>query len=168
MGVVKQMMMEMEEARWEAADVNFHCPRCEKTVDGHTELPIVYDEGGQEHLPISIQCALCDDVYDAWVKTDWTTCDIQLEEYPKVTVKAQPARGYSSDYDDYEQDYYEWLEQQERPHREVFRTFCQTLDNVEELCSLGLMEKQSHMLRRMLLAQSITAMEVFFSDTLIR
>jgi len=79
MGVVKQMMMEMEEARWEAADVNFHCPRCEKTVDGHTELPIVYDEGGQEHLPISIQCALCDDVYDAWVKTDWNTCDIQLD-----------------------------------------------------------------------------------------
>lgn len=167
MGFVKNMMIEMEEAEWEEADVNFRCPHCKKAVDGLTELPIVYDNGDQHHFPISIQCTVCGNHYDGWVETDWDACKIELDEYPKVSVKAEPARGYFNDYDDYDSDYYEWLEQQERPHREVFRTLCQTLNSIEELCNLEVDKQQSQMLRRMLLAQSITAMEVFLSDTLI-
>lgn len=167
MGMAKKMWMEMEEAQWEEADVNFRCPHCKKVVDGATEIPIVYDNGDHHHFPISIRCTECDTNYDAWVSTDWDTCEVELDGYPKVSVKAQPARGYVNDYDDYDHEYYEWLEQQERPHREVFHTLCQTLDNIEELCTLQLDEQQSNMLRRMLLAQSITAMEVFFADTLI-
>lgn len=167
MGIVKNMMIEMEDAQWEEADVIFRCPHCKKAVEGLTELPIVYDNGDQHHFPISILCAVCGTHYDAWVSTDWDACEIELDEYPKVSVKAEPARGYFNDYDDYDHDYYEWLEQQERSHRKVFRTLCQTLDNIEELCTLKAEEQQSRMLRRMLLAQSITAMEVFFADTLI-
>lgn len=167
MGVVKNMMIEMEETQWEEADVKFRCPYCKKSVDGLTELPIVYDNGDQHHFPISVLCTVCGTHYDAWVTTDWDGCKIDLDEYPKILVKAEPARGYFNDYDNYDHDYYEWLEQQERPHRAVFRTLCQTLDNIEELCTLEMDEQQSRMLRRMLLSQSITAMEVFFSDTLI-
>lgn len=157
----------MEEAQWVAVDVDFRCPHCKEAVDGQTELPVVHDNGDQHHFPISIRCAVCGTHYDAWVKTDWDACEIELDGYPEVSVKAEPVQGYFNDYDDYDHDYYEWLEQQERPHREVFRTLSQTLDNVEELCSLEVDEKQSRMLRRMLLAQSIAAMEVFFADTLI-
>ena len=167
MGFVKNMMIEMEEAEWEEADVNFRCPHCKKAVDGLTELPIVYDNGDQHNFPISILCTVCRTNYDAWVVTDWDTCEIELNEYPKVSVEAEPARGYFNDYDEYDQDYYEFLEQQERPHREVFRTLCRTLDNIEELCTLDVDDQQAGMLRIMLLVQSITAMEVFFADTLI-
>ncbi|WP_155773916.1 hypothetical protein [Rhodovulum sp. MB263] len=121
---------------------------------------------GAQH-PVSILCSVCSTPYNAWVSTDWDTCEIELDDYPNTLVEAEPARGYFNDYDDYDHDYYEWLEQQERPHREIFRTLCQTLDNIEELCQLRVDEQQSKILRRMLLAQSITAMEIFFSDTLI-
>lgn len=167
MGIMKELMLKMEEAQWEEAEVNFCCPHCKKAVDGLAELPIVYDNGVEHHFPISIQCFVCGNHYDASVKTDWDACEIKLDGYPEVSVKAEPARGYFNDYDDYDHDYYEWLEQQERPHREVFRTLCQTLDSVEDLCTLEVDEQQSRMLRRMLLAQSITAMEVFLADTLI-
>lgn len=167
MGAVKQMMMEMEEAQWEEASSFFICPHCKRDVEGVTELPTVYEDGHQSQFPISVSCIECGANYDAWVSTDWDSCEIKLDDHPEVSIEATPVRGYFNDYDDYEHDYYEWLEQQERPHRAVFRTLCKTIDGIEELCALDVDEEPSCMLRRMLLAQSITAMEVFFADTLI-
>ena len=44
MGRAKALMMEMEEAQWEEADVGFFCPNCKEKVDGFTELPVVHHE----------------------------------------------------------------------------------------------------------------------------
>lgn len=167
MGRAKQLMLEMEEAQWEEADVSFCCPNCEYDVDGTTSLPVVYEHGGEEHLPISIRCFSCNSSFDGWVKTDWFTCEIELDEHPDVVVKANSARGSASDYEEYDHDYFEWLEQQELSSRPILKAFLRTIDDVAALASEISLEPKPQMLARMLLAQSVTALEVFLSDTLI-
>jgi len=167
MGRAKALMMEMEEAQWEASDVSFYCPDCEAEVDGTVELPIVYENGDTEHLPVTVECFSGHHNFDGWVKTDWDSCVIELDDYPDVAIETEPMRGSASDYDDYDQDYYEWLERQEQLSRPVFRAFTQTMSDVKALTSKVLLDAQSQMLARMLLAQSITALEVFLADTLI-
>lgn len=167
MGRAKQLMMEMEEAQWEEADVSFCCPNCEYDVEGSTSLPVVYEQGGEEHLPISIRCFSCDLTFEGWVKTDWFTCEIELDEYPEVVVNASPARGSISDYEEYDHDYFEWLEHQELSSRPILKAFLGTIDDVAALADQVSLDPKPQMLARMLLAQTVTALEVFLSDTLI-
>ncbi|MCF2872673.1 hypothetical protein L0664_16495 [Octadecabacter sp. G9-8] len=167
MGRASELMIEMEEALWEESDVSFCCPECNADVDGNTELPVVFEDGGQEHLPITIRCFGCNNSFDGWVITDWDSCEIQLDDYPKLKVEAAPMRGFSNDYDDYDQEYYEWLDQLEQSSRPVYAAFAQTISEVKTLTSEALKGPQSQMLARMLLSQSITALEVFLADTLI-
>ncbi|MBY6067664.1 hypothetical protein KUW17_12980 [Leisingera aquaemixtae] len=170
MGRAKALMMEMEEAKWEETDASFYCPDCEKNVDGLVELPVVYEDGGEEHLPVSVLCFSCNQSFEGWAKTDWYSCEIELDDYPGLQVEASPVQGSIhdyDDYDDYDQDYFAWLEQQERLSRPVFHAFCKTNDDIRAL-ALGIQaDQRSRMLARMLLAQSITALEVFLADTLI-
>lgn len=167
MGRAKQLMMEMEETQWEDADASFCCPNCDCEVEGSTSLPVVYEHGGEEHLPVSVLCFGCNMNFEGWVKTDWFNCEIELDEYPDVVVKASPARGSTHDYEEYDQDYFEWLEHQELSSRPVLKAFLGTINDVEALAVQVSLEPKSQMLARMLLAQSITALEVFLSDTLI-
>ncbi|WP_299561876.1 hypothetical protein [uncultured Sulfitobacter sp.] len=101
-------MMEMEEAQWETSDVSFYCPECKMDVDGTVDLPIVYDNGDRTHLPVNVQCFSGRHKFDGWVKTNWDSCEIELDEYPEIIIKAAPMRGYASEIDDYDHDYYEW------------------------------------------------------------
>lgn len=166
MGRAKALMMEMEEAQWEATDVSFCCPNCKDDVDGLVELPVVYENGDNEHLPVSVQCFGCNESFDGWVKTDWDSCEIKFDDYPEIEVKADPVQGSVDEYD-YDHEYYEWLEQQERLSRPVYQAFCQTLNDVKALASEVSLDPRSQMLARMLLSQSITALEVFLADTLM-
>ncbi|MFX0546872.1 hypothetical protein ACEWPL_015125 [Roseovarius sp. S1116L3] len=166
MGRAKALMMEMEETLWEPSDVSFFCPDCKEDVDGTTELPVVFDDGDGKQLPISLEC-FNGHQFDGWVNTDWDSCKIELDDHPEIHITADPMRGTSSDYDDYDHDYYEWLEEQEQFSRPVFRAFNQTMEDVGSLTSSIVSDAQSQMLARMLLAQSITALEVFLADTLI-
>jgi len=165
MGRVKALMMEMEEAQFEEADASFNCPVCKHDVDGSVELPVVYDNGNIEHLPVCMVCADCDTSFDGWVRTDWHSCEIELDDYPDIEVKADPVQG--TNHDNYDDGYYEWLAEQEYQSRSVYSAFCQTIGEVKELTAHMLFDKRSQMLARMLLAQSITALEVFLADTLI-
>ena len=167
MGIVKALMMEMEEAQWEASDVTFFCPECKSEVDGTVELPVVYDNGDSTHLPVNVQCFSGGHNFDGWVMTDWDSCEIELDDYPEKTITTDPMRGFASDYDDYDHEYYEWLEQQELLSRPVYHAFNQTIGDVKALTAQVLLDDQSQMLARMLLAQSITALEAFLADTLI-
>lgn len=160
------MMMEMEEAQWEGADVSFECPVCEKDAGGSTDLPVVYDNGYEELLPVTVTCFGCNTQFDGEVITDWGRCEITLDEHPDVEIDADPIQGSEFDQDD-DHDYYEWLEQQERETRPVFMTFSKTLEDVRALTAEVTTRERSQMLARMLLAQSITALEVFLADSLI-
>ncbi|MCF6233388.1 MAG: hypothetical protein L3J36_09900 [Rhodobacteraceae bacterium] len=159
--------MEMEEALWEEGDASFYCPNCEDDVDGSVDLPVVYEHGHEENLPVSVLCFGCNNSFDGWVKTDWDSCEIELDDHSDIEVLAGPALGSSHDYDDYDHEYYEWLEQQERSPRPVYLAFCKTIGDVKALTSGVALDQKSQMLARMLLSQSITALEVFLADTLI-
>lgn len=160
------MMMAMEEAQWEGADVSFVCPVCEKDVGGSTDLPVVYDNGSEEHLPVTVTCFGCNTCFDGEVIADWSRCEITLHEYPDVEIDANPIQGSEFGQDD-DHDYYEWLELQERETRPVFMAFSKTLEDVKALAAEVTNHERPQMLARMLLAQSITALEVFLADSLI-
>lgn len=167
MGRAKELMMEMEEALWQEGDVSFHCPNCEDDVDGSVDLPVVYEHGQEENLPVNVLCFGCNSSFKGWVKTDWDNCEIELDDHPDIEVLASPALGSLHDYEDYDHEYYEWLERQERIPRPVYQAFNKTIDDVKALTSGVLLDQKSQMLARMLLSQSITALEVFLADTLI-
>ncbi len=166
MGQMKQLMMEMEEAEWKETEVFFHCPECGGDVDGFVELPVVYEYGDDHNLPVTVNCYICNTSFEGWVQTDWDNCKIELDEFPDTEIKAGPARGYAQD-DDYDTGYYEWLEQQELDSRPVYMAFHHTMDDIKALTSGVFLDQRSQMLARMLLAQSITALETYLADTLI-
>ena len=128
MGRAKEMMMEMEEADWEETSVSFSCPSCKDSVEGTVELPIVYDGGFEHHFPIDVICCKCGSGYEGSVRTDWDDCEIELDDYPNLIVEAESVRGSSHDYDD---DYYDWLEQQERTSRPVYQAFAKTISDIK-------------------------------------
>lgn len=168
MGRAKALMMEMEEAQWEETDVSFFCPNCQDDVDGLTELPVVYHDADGHHLPVSVTCSACNMSFEGWVKTDWDSCEIEFDDHPEIEINASPVQGSSYDYEDeYDQDYFEWLEQQERFSRPVYHAFYTTIGEVKSLASDLSDDPRSQMLARMLLAQSVTALEVFLADSLI-
>lgn len=168
MGRAKALMMEMEEAQWEESDVTFCCPKCKEEVSGSVDLPVVHEQGDSEDFPVTVVCDGCQTGFDGWVETDWDSCDIKLDDYPEVKVEACPARGNTYDNEDlYDQEYFEWLDRQERLARPVYRAFSNTIDDIKALATKVLLDQQSQMLARMLLSQSITALEAFLSDTLI-
>jgi hypothetical protein len=168
MGRAKALMMEMEEAQWEEAGIDFFCPNCKEEVDGFTELPVVHHESDGHDLPISVSCSRCSESFEGWVKTDWDSCEIQLDDHPEIEIEASPIQGSSYDVEeDYDQEYYEWLEQQERVTRPVYHAFYTTIGDVKSLATDLSNSPRSQMLARMLLAQSITALEVFLADSLI-
>ncbi len=168
MGRAKALMMEMEEAQWEESEAYFFCPNCQGDVDGFTELPVVYHDSDGHHLPVSVSCSRCNESFEGWVKTDWDTCEIELDGHPEIEIHASPIQGSFHDVaDDYDQDYFEWLEQQERVTRPVYHAFYTTIGDVKSLATDLSDDQRSQMLARMLLAQSITALEVFLADSLI-
>ncbi|MGJ8597144.1 hypothetical protein [Sulfitobacter sp.] len=168
MGRAKELMMEVEEAEWEESDATFYCPKCGEEVSASVDLPIVYEHSHSTDLPVTIVCHGCNGSFEGWVETDWDRCDITLEEYPDIDVEVSPARGDAYDYEDhYDQEYFEWLDQQERLARPVFQAFSNTIDDIKALTTKVLLDQQSQMLARMLLSQSITALETFLSDTMI-
>ena len=160
-------MMEMEEAEWEDTDLSFFCPVCDFEVEGSTSLPIVYEHGGEEHLPVDVFCFSCRTHFDGWVRTDWSNCTIELDDHPDIEIETTPARGWIRDYAEYDQDYFDWLEQQELSSRTVLNAFLSTAADIQALASSVTLSPSSQMLARMLLVQSITSLEVFLSDTLI-
>ena len=163
----KQLMLEMEEAKWVESEVKFVCPECGFEVEGTTELPAIYDNESEEFLPIAVTCVVCSTEFSGLVRTDWYRCEIELDEYPDTVVKAQPAREKFPDYDDYEQEYFDWLDKQEILSRPILYSLLATIGDVEQLAKKITLEKESQTLARMLVVQSIAVLEVFLSDTLI-
>ena len=169
MGMAKSLMMEMEDTQWEGTDVEFLCPNCGAEAGGFTELPVVYENGDEHHLPITIICHGCNAHLDGSVKTNWSECVITLDDYPSVEIIAQPMQG-SESYQDDDRDYLEWLEwmeQQERESRPVYMALYKTITDIKALAAEVTSEQRPQMLARMLLAQSVTALEVFLADSLI-
>ena len=167
MGQEKRLMMEMEEAAWEDADIIFDCPHCKRNVEATTQLPVVYEEGNEEHLPVEVSCTLCGNTYEGWVKTDWNSCVISLDGYPDNKVKAEPAQDYFPTSFQDEQDYYRWIDEQEQFDSPFYHAFLKAINDIESLATGVFDDDKSQMLARMLLSQSITALEVFLADTLI-
>lgn len=167
MGRSKALMMEIEEAQWKESSVSFHCPNCNAKVEGFVDLPVVYEEGDEVNLPVEVSCSICSASFGGWLVTDWHRCDIALDDYPDTSVTANPARGFIDEYERYDDAYFDWLGSQDLSSRPLLRAFTGTMSDVKAL-SLGLSaDPKSQMLARMLLSQSITALEVFLSDTLI-
>ncbi|WP_299671338.1 hypothetical protein [uncultured Roseobacter sp.] len=166
MGQAKHLMMEMEEALWEPAEAFFHCPVCGKEVDGEVELPVVYEESDEYHFPVSVFCFECQNRFDGWVRTDWDNCRIKLDDYPQIDVTAASVQGYP-DQDSYDYDYYEWLAEQEPLSRTIREAFERTVSDIRALADGVSVDPKSQMLARMLLSQSITALEVFLADSLM-
>lgn len=167
MGQAKALMMEMEDTDWELAEASFICPECKVLVCGSVDLPVVFETGYEVHLPVSVLCHICDEKYHGWVRTDWDCCDIELDDYSDVEIEVEPRRGYSYEYDDYDEGYYAWLEEQERRSRPVYQAFEKTIEDVRVLASGLETDQKSQMLARMLISQNITALEAYLADTLI-
>ncbi|MFN3253828.1 hypothetical protein [Roseibium album] len=166
MGRVKNLQIEVDEAEWEESHASFHCPICEKDVDGAVDLPVVYEHSDEIELPVSVMCYDCHSIFQGWVKTDRGSCEIAFDDYPDVDVTADPAIGYYEDAN--ELDYFEWLAEEEaRSARPVRRAFIKTVKEVQSLAFGLKSDQQSEMLARMLLTQSITALEVFLGDSLV-
>lgn len=168
MGLVKQMMMEADDADWEPASVFMYCPECKEYVEASTELPVVYEDDERTFLPVAVQCCSCDASFDGYVETDWNDCNIELDDHPEAQVEASPLRGAMVDNsDDYDQEFFDWLERVDGPKRPLYEAFIKTSDDIKELTAGVYSDAQSQMLARMLLVQSITALETFLADTLI-
>ncbi|EEA92349.1 hypothetical protein [Pseudovibrio sp. JE062] len=167
MGFVKQLMIEMEERDWEESEVEFNCPSCNKETSGSLELPVMYDEEDHTQLPIEIRCYNCGELHRGEVITDWSTAKIELDEHPDVTIETDAVQGSSTVYDDYENDYYDWLEQQENDARPAYDSFHKTINDIRAWTSSIALDPKSQMLARMLLAQGITALETYLADTVL-
>lgn len=165
MGRAKQLMMEIDETSWELSYVSFECPICKGDADGAVELPVVYEQS-EVSLPVSVMCCDCNKSFDGWVETNWYDCNITLDDYPELHIEAEPVQGepYIADY---EEEYYHWLEYQQTTRRPVYDAFCQNICDIRNLASDIVENEQSQMLARMLLTQSITALEVYLADILM-
>ena len=165
MGMVKRLWIEMENYEWEFTGVSFKCPACSDGDSGTVEVPVIYEGMDEVDMPVSVMCDYCDTEFDGIINVDWNESNITLDEFQHIGTVSQPVRGFQDTPDIDWEDLYPPSQDQsdDRPYTLL----------IEDLNSIGRLVAQSEALAdqkimlRMLLVQTVTALETFLGDTLL-
>lgn len=162
MGFAKSLMMEMDEYDWDEVEVSFKCPICEADSTSYVELPIVYPESEIRFLPVVIPCSECEKELNATLDGGWLTCEIVLDNYQDVEVEAELTQSFadepSIDWEDYRPD----------SDNSPLNVFKETVSGLKQIVDTAYNEGRSQLMLRMALVHTITALEAYLGDTLIR
>ena len=166
MGMAKRLWMEMEELEWEYSSVFFDCPICGNASDDEADLPVVYQGGEIDNIPIEITCSCCGEEYSATLNGDWDSYEIDIDGYTEVVVEAPPVRGFSAE-PDWDIDF-EIEQPESSAPKAVFDVSIQGIYHLIGQLQTSKTISQNGLLARMLLVQIITTLEAYLGDTLLR
>ena len=164
MGRAKALWMEMESYDWEQTYFDFVCPSCSKETTATAEVPVVYEGMIEVDLPLSVRCDACSAEFSANITTNWDNSEILLDEFPETEIQAEPVRGFQDPPDiDWEYLYGpDGLDFGNSPYGLLIKT----LDGISRLVEQADGVADRDIMLRMLLVQSVTALETFLGDTL--
>ncbi len=167
MGRLKNLGIEMEQFDWEPTQVSFTCPKCREETEADTELPVTYEGAEWDYFPITLQCVSCNEVFDATGSGSWDSVNVELDDHPEISVDAEPIRGFIQEPDlDYE-----YFSDPNFLLLHPGAVFSMTMVGVTKILDSGsfwLAKDTSDLLLRMLLVQTVSALEGYLSDTLIK
>src|SRR5690348_638773 len=145
--------------------VHFHCPACH--ADNTLNVPVPeFDFAVESMADLSSEgqtelwCEFCETEFPASVWCSSSYCQFTLDDHPNIVITGD-APFFSQADDDYWIDY--------DPPEDPFGICVITLDQMRTLVTDEPTHKDDpQLLNRMVLSQSVTALETYLFDTLVR